>query len=203
MGGDQYMSIAWPAQVISDGDYWYGGDDFYTISTYSTGNTWVSTYASVGNNLMKAIDFAKEAGDTNAEAQCKILFAISVWGSTMIFGDIPYSEAWRIEEIKTPKFDPQKDILYALVDLVDEALGLIDTSKESSITSYDIYYKGDMEKWLKLGKSLKLRLLLYLANHEDVGAQIAALVTEDKMLASNADTFAFPYFDTAGNYNPN
>lgn len=203
MGGDQYMSIAWPAQVISDGDYWYGGDDFYTISTYSTGNTWVSTYASVGNNLMKAIDFAKEAGDTNAEAQCKILFTISVWGSTMIFGDIPYSEAWRIEEIKTPKFDPQKDILYALVDLVDEALGLIDTSKESSITSYDIYYKGDMEKWLKLGKSLKLRLLLYLANHEDVGAQIAALVTEDKMLASNADTFAFPYFDTAGNYNPN
>lgn len=54
------------------------------------------------------------------------------------------------------------------MDLVDEALGLIDTSKESSITSYDIYYKGDMEKWLKLGKSLKLRLLLYLANHEDV-----------------------------------
>lgn len=31
MGGDQYMSIAWPAQIISDGDYWYGGDDFYTI----------------------------------------------------------------------------------------------------------------------------------------------------------------------------
>lgn len=122
MGGDQYMSIAWPAQIISDGDYWYGGDDFYTISTYSTGNTWVSTYASVGNNLLKAIEFAKEAEDPNAEAQCKILFAISVWGSTMIFGDIPYSEAWRIEEIKTPKFDPQKDILYALVDLVDEAI---------------------------------------------------------------------------------
>lgn len=203
MGGDQYMSIAWPAQIISDGDYWYGGDDFYTISTYSTGNTWVSTYASVGNNLLKAIEFAKEAEDINAEAQCKILFAISVWGSTMIFGDIPYSEAWRIEEIKTPKFDPQKDILYALVDLVDEAIDLIDTSKESSITTYDIYYKGDMEKWLKLGKSLKLRLLLYLSNHEDVGSQIGALVTEDKLLASDADTFAFPYFDTAGNYNPN
>lgn len=57
---------------------------------------------------MKAIDFAKEAGDTNAEAQCKILFAISVWGSTMIFGDIPYSEAWRIEEIKTPKFNRRR-----------------------------------------------------------------------------------------------
>lgn len=203
MGGDQFMSIIWPAQVISDGDYWYGGDDFYTISTYSTGNTWVSTYASVGNNLMKAIEFAKEAEDHNAEAQCKILFAISVWGSTMIFGDIPYSEAWRIDEIKTPKFDAQKDILYDLVDLVDEAIGLIDPSTPSSITTYDIYYKGDMEKWLKLGKSLKLRLLLYLSNHEDVNAQIAALVNEDKMLASNADTFAFPYFDTAGNYNPN
>lgn len=203
MGGDQYMSIVWPAQVISDGNYWYSGDDFYTISTFSTGNTWVSTYASVGNNLQKAIEFAQEAGDTNAEAQCKILFAISVWGSTMIFGDIPYSEAWRIEEIKTPKFDPQKDILYSLVGVVDEAIGLIDPAAESSIKSYDIYYKGDMEKWLKLAKSVKLRLLLYLANHEDVGTQIAALVNEDKMLASDADTFAFPYFNTAGNYNPN
>lgn len=202
MGGDQYMSIAWPAQVISDGDYWYEGDDFYTISTYSTGNTWVSTYASVGNNLMKAIDFAKEDEDPNAEAQCKILFAISVWGSTMIFGDIPYSEAWRIEEIKTPKFDSQKDILYALVNLVDGAIDMIDLSKKTSIDTYDIYYKGDMEKWLKLGKSLKLRLLLYLSNHEEVGSQIGTLVTENQMFASNADTFAFPYFDIAGNYNP-
>ncbi len=203
MGGDQFMSIIWPAQVVSDGTYWYEGEDMYNISTYSTGNTWVSTYSSVGNNLKKAIEMAQGINDANAVAQCEILFAISVWGSSMIFGDIPYTEAWMIETIKTPKFDSQKDILYALIGVIDGAIGKIDTSKKSSISDFDIYYKGDMAKWLKLAKSVKLRLLLYLANHEDVKSQIKTLIVENAMLASNADSFAFPYFDTPGNYNPN
>lgn len=121
----------------------------------------------------------------------------------MLFGDIPYSEAWRIDEIKEPKFDTQKEVLYALEELLDEALNQIDESDPNTISKYDLYYGGDMTKWRKLAKSIKLKIYMYLSNKEDVGAEIKALIEEGDLLSSSADDCKFPFYDSPGNRNPN
>ena len=97
VGGDQWLPIIYAAQVASDADNWFVGDDMYNISTYATGNGWVTSYSSCGYNLLKAIEFATGENDSNSVAQCKILLANTVWESSMLYGDIPYSEAWNIE----------------------------------------------------------------------------------------------------------
>ena len=121
----------------------------------------------------------------------------------MLFGDIPYSEAWHIDEIKEPKFDTQKEVLDALEGLLDEALGQIDESDPNTISKYDLYYGGDMAKWRKLAKSIKLKIYMYLSNKEDVSAKIKALIEEGDLLSSSADDCKFPFYDSPGNRNPN
>ena len=43
VGGDQWLPIIYAAQVASDADNWFVGDDMYNISTYATGNGWVTS----------------------------------------------------------------------------------------------------------------------------------------------------------------
>ena len=78
VGGDQWLPIIYAAQVASDADNWFVGADMYNISTYSTGNGWVTSYSSCGYNLLKAIEFATGENDSNSVAQCKILLANTV-----------------------------------------------------------------------------------------------------------------------------
>ncbi len=203
VGGDQWLPIIYAAQVASDADNWFFGDDMYNISTYATGNGWVTSYSSCGYNLLRAIDFAAGENDSNAVAQCKILLANTVWESSMIYGDIPYAEAWDIVGAPTPKFDTQKEVLYEVIKLLDDALDGIDESSSKKIDKYDIYYTGDMAKWRKLANSLKLKYYLYLANKEDVGSQIKSLIEEGGLMASGSDDFIFPFYSTPGNQNPN
>ena len=125
-GADQFLTLMYAAQTASEQTQWFnyifGGEPYGIDAEYSSGNAWVGTYSSTGYNLQRAIGFAQEKGHVNAEAQCKILTANVFWETTMLFGDIPYSEAWHIDEIKEPKFDTQKEVLYALEELLDEAL---------------------------------------------------------------------------------
>ena len=179
-GADQFLTLMYAAQTASEQTQWFnyifGGEPYGIDAEYSSGNAWVGTYSSTGYNLQRAIGFAQEKGHVNAEAQCKILTANVFWETTMLFGDIPYSEAWHIDEIKEPKFDTQKEVLYALEELLDEALDQIDESDPNTISKYDLYYGGDMTKWRKLAKSIKLKIYMYLSNKEDVGAEIKALI---------------------------
>lgn len=62
-GGDFYIPLSMSSQCQVDGGLDYGGWDesVYTISPYSTGNTWKHYYSVGGNNLMLAIKNAEEA----------------------------------------------------------------------------------------------------------------------------------------------
>ena len=66
-GGDFYIPLSMSSQCQVDGGLDYGGWDesVYTISPYSTGNTWKHYYSVGGNNLMLAIKNAEEADPVN------------------------------------------------------------------------------------------------------------------------------------------
>ena len=77
--------------------------------------------------MQLAIKNAQEATPVNHNgiAQCKIILAQHIYETTMIWGDIPFTEAW-IEGVKYPKFDSQESSFeWCLVSLLDEALNEI------------------------------------------------------------------------------
>ncbi len=87
-----------------------------------------------------------------------------------VFGDCPYSEALQASSsLLFPKYDEQKDVYEGvLADLrtASEILEGLD-SKLSVLSSSDLFYEGDRDKWIKFANSLRLRYCLRLHNKKD------------------------------------
>lgn len=205
-GGDNYIPVAMSLQSQACGGDAYGGwgEAYYDISPYSQGNTWKVYYSTAGNNLQLAIQQSKDnvPEDINGQAQATILLAFQVYEATMLYGDIPFSEAWN-NDIKAPKFDSQKDVLEGAIGLLDKAIGMIDLNDPLKIDEQDIFYKGDLVKWSKLANSLKFRILMTMVDADPSKAEdIRKMIESDNMIASAADNMEFPFSETAGNENP-
>ncbi len=176
----------------------------YIISIFVNGNTWRSHYRNEHKNLKLAADIAEAADpvQNNSAAQCKIFRAMIFWSTTVIWGDIPYSEAVN-EEFDLPQFDPQEQVLNGVLSLLDEAIAQIDESSPLAITNNDLLYTGDMDKWRKFAKSLKFRTLMTMVDADPSrSTEIGALLAEGDMISSPDDNAEFPFFSVSGNRNP-
>ncbi len=143
-----------------------------TVSRYylteSTGKGfWDTSY-----KWLKAVremkTFAEEENNANYQAIALVLNAWITANLTDAFGDIPYSEALRLEEnFQKPKFDKQKDIYTNLLDDLKKANAMFDVTK--TLPEQDIFYHANVStegiiKWKKFANSLSLRLLTRILN---------------------------------------
>lgn len=111
------------------------------------------------------------------------------------FGDVPYIEACRgDEQIYYPAFDKQTDIYKHILQELEEANSLFDTSDNLRYnTSGDLLYMTTdgtgILKWKKFGNSLRLRILLKLLNAPEFDAE-----TEIQKIINDPD--AYPIFES-------
>lgn len=204
-GGDFYVPLILAVQTESDGgSYGWAQGNAYDIGTYSLGNTWTTLYVNGGQNLKLAAQISESSTPANpaAAAQCKILLAQEMYDCTMLFGDIPYSEAWQATTIPYPKFDSQQDVLNSLLKLLDEAIAQIPASGGNPIEAADLAYKGDLGKWKRAAYAMKLRILMAMIDKDpSKAADIAALAQSSNLMASGEDNLKFPYGTAKGNQN--
>jgi hypothetical protein len=180
--GDIYLPIALAQQTIaSGGNYGWGADNLYKISTTSLENTWTFYYQRIGNNLQLAM---KAFND-------------------VLYGDVPYSEAWN-SSVPYPKYDAQKDVFESLLKLLDGTLATFNANDPLKISDYDVYYGGDISKWIKVANSLKLRILMTMVDKDPTKATaIGQLVSNpNSMINSATDNWLFKYLTNTTNANP-
>ena len=173
-------------------------------NTFLVGNTWTAMYNSGLKNLVLAEQTAaaSEPANVNVIAQSKIMQAFIYYNLTSMWERIPFTQALNADEFPTPAFDEQEVVLEGIVAMLDEATGLIDKGDEAfKVTTGDMIYSGDMDKWEKFANSLKLKVLMLLANKKDVSSQIAAAISAPR-ITDLADEAAFQYVDQPGNQNP-
>lgn len=207
-GGDQYIPLVYAAQTMATGgSFGWGNDDVYEVSPYSTGNTWKMYFATSGTNIVSAIDLANKSVPRQPwiVAQCKIVLAMLMYEATTLYGDIPFSESWK-NDIDYPKFDLQKDVFNSVLTLLDEALKDAKTPASDglkAITTYDLYYKGDMSKWIKLANSMKLKVAMTAVDVDPTKASvIQSVLTENNMISQASENMLFPFLKDAGKENP-
>lgn len=201
MSGDLYIPVAHSLQLQADGDRWAFRGSYYEFAGQEE-NTWKRYYITVGNNLQLAIQQLQADELRNAEAQCKILLALQLYEATLLYGDVPFSEAWKTE-IKYPKFDAQKDVLNGVIALLDEALALIDLGDKNCIDDYDPYFEGDISKWEAVANSFKFRTLMVMADAApEKAVEIEKMIMVGGMVSDAAGNMLFKYSQTAGNENP-
>jgi hypothetical protein len=210
-GGDLFMPMALAGQSqagggsSTDGVSWgSGAEDQYVFSPFSFANIWTQFYTSVGINLKQAIVLSESSTpvNNNAAAQSKVVLAETFYELTTIYGDVPFSEALR-EDISAPKFDAQKDVLEGCLTMLDEAIAQFEPGSELKITSYDMFYGGDIDKWIQVAKAMKLRILMTMVDQDDSKkSAIGDLITADEMLQSADDNFQISFQNIAGKRSP-
>ena len=105
-----------------------------------------------------------------------------------VWGNIPYSEALKGEVNSAPRFDKDEDIyngtnnIQGLFSLIDEGIanlaktGVVPT--KPALAAVDLIYKGDVDKWARFGRTLKLKLYNQLrkVNPTAVRSQVEPLL---------------------------
>jgi len=213
--GDLQIPTALAGQTMADGGNnptgWSGGglnEAEYVIDPLIYGNPWRAYYTSIGNNLKQAIKIAESSTprNNNAAAQCKVILALVYYELTTLYGDVPYTEAFN-NDITYPHFDSQATVLNGVVSTLDEALAEFDLSAgppvPPKISDYDLFYKGDLNKWVRLAKSLKLRTYMTMVDADPtVATKIGAMITAGGLVGSAGDNFQVPFQNVAQKYNP-
>ena len=158
-------------------------------------------YNQVLGNLQLVEADAAEAGlsSNNVAALAKILKAKSFFELSSIWGDIPFSEALDGATYPSPGFDTQEEVFKGAVEILDEAMALIDAMPADGVFDLsvgDLIYGGDMDKWRRWANSLKIRILMLVRNKDtSVDSKIVAALSEP-LIESNDQGAMLRYLDT-------
>ena len=198
--------LTWPVALMSQmwasGGRWGLAQAQYDQTRVRS--SWGRTYTDVLKNLNVAIQVAEKAQpvNKNAVAQCKIMKAFAFSQTSLLWGDIPFSQA-ATGEVDLPKFDKQADVLNGCLALLDEAIGQIDPATKGIGAPNDLYFGGDMTKWRRFANSLKLRILFSMVDSDPAkGTTIGQLLAGGNMIAAITDAMQFKYYNQPGRQNP-
>jgi hypothetical protein len=116
------------------------------------------------------------------------------------YGDVPYSEAGQayLGGIALPKYDPQQEIYTDILKELSEASQALDGSKATE--AGDLFYKGNIAQWKKLGYSILLRAgMRYSRLDAGKAQQIATAAYAGGTMQSNTDNAAIAFSSSFNN----
>jgi hypothetical protein len=173
-----------------------------TGTNFAIINAWDESYQAL-KDLETIITAANGTQGTKYAGIAKIMKAYLYSEMVDTWGDIPFSEANKGAELPYPKFDDDATIYPSLITLLDE--GIVDIAKTDPsvfVAGSDLIYGGNVTKWRKLAKTLKLKLYTNMRLVSDVKAPIAAIVAEGDLISST-DDFELSYGTSSSPENRN
>jgi hypothetical protein len=159
-------------------------------------------------NLQKLID--KAAATPNRKGVALVLKAYTMQVVTDMWGDVPYSEAFKGDEGNfTPKYDAQQGIYLDLVKQLKTANELLSVTPSATddIGGGDYIYYGDVAKWRKFCNSLLLRVYIRMSGVEQVLAkqgieEIVGNPLKFPVFTNGSDDAKLVYLNTPNEQNP-
>jgi hypothetical protein len=133
---------------ISDSFYNDIWDDFYRNSA----------------NFQAIIDFKDDKAEyVQYKAIAKVMKAYYMGIITDLYGDAPYSEAFKFQNNLAPKYDKGEDIYKASIADIENAIAAFNSGEGLNPSSADVVFQGDATKWVAFANTLKLRFLLRMS----------------------------------------
>ena len=179
--------------------------EFERIDRYELGGNsgyWNLIYGLLTDlETMKTLPGYNDAYDGVAEILRGYLFS----QLTDMWGDVPYSEAVKFEELNfTPVYDSQESIYTdpengILARLEAAAVKLQNTSE--SIRG-DIMFGNDLSKWIRFSNSLQVRFRMRISKRVTDFSKLQQLADGNMLMQSNEDNAVVPYLGAAPNQFP-
>jgi len=168
----------------------------YMFGTYASNagsgtmnGAWSSAYSITTNlNLLKEISAARNLPNHVGIGQ--VLEAFAYVNLVDMIGTAVYTEAVN-PEFPAPNLDAGQTIYDAMFLQLDEAITNLNAT--GSAQPEDIFYNGDMTKWVKLANTLKLKMYVSTKLSGANASAVNAIVTSGNFIATTADDFQFQY----------
>jgi len=172
------------------------GTDGFALTNNSYNVDWQSLYTGPLKDTEAIINIAAAQGNNPyylgvGQLLKAYYFALMV----EMWGDIPFSEALRADAedlIKYPNYDEDATIYQNLISLIDEGIANLEQNSVVEVLG-DPIYNGDVDQWIRMGKSLKLRMLINTRLVQDNSAAITALIDEGDLILDGGDDFTFQF----------
>ena len=149
-------------------------EETYTFTNDFQNQIWFNNYYNATNYTF-LIQKSQAAGAGFYEAIGRIMKAKNFQMLVDVYGNVPYSEAFRTTEIRTPKYDDDLEIYNDLFRQLDTAITLLNDPVLSSavnnpsLSVNDLVYQGNALLWKKFANTLKLRMLMHTGNTNFAG----------------------------------
>lgn len=190
----------------SGNSYVYGSPFVRETTLASVDNTfyngiWDGLYRNVAN--FAAIDKFPNSAHKYDDyvAAAKVMKAFYMSTIVDMYGDCPYTEAFKYQANTTPKYDNDEDIYKSLITELETSVSLMSAPNASALNmeANDIIFQGNRTKWIEFANTIKLRMLLRMskltgANGTYRDQKLATLVGKPFL---SADVFINPGYSSA------
>lgn len=135
---------------------------------------------------------AEAADNKNLAAVALIMKAYTAQHVSDMWGDVPYSQAFLLDEgVANPVFDSQEDVYTQILSELSTAHDMLQDGN-GTIGVGDFLYGGNITKWKKFANSIRLRVAMRMSNvAEDVAKPILAQIINNPgtypVIDDNAD----------------
>jgi hypothetical protein len=168
-----------------------------TGNSFDIQATWLSFYQGTVNNLEVIIQKATLNDHAVYNGIAKVLKAYAYSQFVDVFGNIPFSEASKLDSgITYPKFDKDADIYPQLIALLDD--GISDLTNATSANALvpstdDLIYGGSASLWIKAANTIKLKLYTQQRLIKDVKNEVSQLINSGNLINATSESFLLPY----------
>ncbi|HHG84127.1 MAG TPA: SusD/RagB family nutrient-binding outer membrane lipoprotein [Bacteroidetes bacterium] len=163
------------------------------------GNPWPIFYTNLRDNEIILEQAQGNAAFAVYEGPALILKAYLAAGLTDIYGDVPYSEAFRGKAGNiSPKYDAQQDIYTesdGILANLDRGIAAIEDYSGAQTLQGDILFNGNLDSWITFANSLKIKALMRISGQVNVGMELSTLYSAGDWINSNAQNASFDFTD--------
>ncbi|WP_339725401.1 SusD/RagB family nutrient-binding outer membrane lipoprotein [Maribacter stanieri] len=163
------------------------------------GNPWPIFYQNLRDNEIILNLSQENTAFAVYEGPARIMKAYMAAGLTDLFGDVPYSEAFKGDtETVTPVYDSQESIYMdenGVFDNLDKGIAAIENYTGIIALEGDILFNGDLEGWIRFANSLKIKYLMRVSGKIDVASQLQTIVAEGNFIDDNSENAIFNFTD--------
>lgn len=152
---------------------------------------WGATYI-IANNLKSLKELSENRNLPNHVGIGQILEAYAYVNLVDYIGTAVFSEAVN-PDFPQPNLDDGKSIYDAMYIQIDEAIANLNAT--GSVAPEDLYYNGDMSKWVKLANTLKLRMYIQskLVADASTTTSINSIINSGNYIKEPSDDFIIRY----------
>jgi hypothetical protein len=181
--------LSTPASILVHQTVQRGSVDAYFVSgeDFQIQTAWQNLYSGALEDLNQIEVKGLEDNQMHYVGISRVLMAYTFSMMVDLWGDIPFSEALGGDKFLHPTYEDDASIYPSILAMLDQGIADLAAETEDAPGNDDLFYGGDLDKWRKLAKTIKLKMYNQTRLVNDVSAQVNALLAEGDLLGAGDD----------------